>query len=225
MPYARRGRYRGRRRVQRRRRAPPSRGSIYGAAARQLYKDVAKLKNMINVEYKFHDYSSTNSLTTTPTINCINFVNEGDTDQTHDGAMFRMKSLAINGYLFLNAGTIPYKARVALVLDTNAAASTTAPTYAEIYDSTGLPTQAMRNLDNRSRFVIMKQWDIVMNPNGQEGFPIKYFRNLDHKVQIVGTATETNLRKNGLYLVMLSDTATADNVKFEVTTRIRYIDN
>lgn len=225
MPYNGKQRYRGRRRVQRRRRAPPSRSSIYGAAARQLYKDVAKLKSMINVEYKYHDYSSTNNLTNTPVINCINFVNEGDTGQTHDGDMFRVKSIQLGGFLIGRSTTDPIKVRVALVLDTDAAASTTAPTYNDIYDTTGNIVDRFRNLDNRSRFIILKQWDKVLNPQGQDGFALKYYKQLDLKTQIIGTATEANLRKNGLYLVMVSSNATSDLVELNINTRIRYIDN
>ena len=114
---------------------------------------------------------------------------------------------------------------IAVVLDTDAAASTVVPTYSEIYDSTGQQINALRNLENRSRFVILKQWDFILNPNGNEGKVVKYFRKLDLKVQIIGTATEANLKKNGLYLVMLSDNTTVDTVLFDVTTRIRYIDN
>lgn len=223
MPYKRNYR---RRNYRRRYRKPPTRGQIYGSAARQLYKDVNKLKNMINVEYKFHDYQSSNGLTTTPVINCINFVNEGDTDQTHDGSMFRIKSVAINGEAYLTSGTLaPVYYRIALVLDTDASASSTAPTYSDIYDSTGTQCNAMRNLDNRSRFVILKQWDHVLQPNGREANVIKFYRQLDLKTQIVGTASEANLRKNGLYLVMVSSTPTADAMMLELTSRIRYIDN
>lgn len=220
--------YRGRYRRRRRRyvRKQPTRGSVYGAAARQLYRDVSKLKSMINVEYKFHDYSSSNNLTSTPVINCINFVNEGDTDQTHDGAMFRIKSLQLNSSAALSAGTTdPISYRMAIVLDTDAAASTTAPTFADIYDSTGSAINAFRNLDNRSRFVMLRQWTITLQPGGKESNNIKYFKSLDLKSQIVGTATETNLRKNGLYLVMYSTNAAAGVMTLDVTTRIRYIDN
>lgn len=226
MPYARRQNYRRRRRVQRRRRAPPGRGAIYGAAARQLYKDVSKLKNMINVEFKYHDQSSTNDLTSTPVVQCINLVNEGDTDQTHDGAMFRMKSLQINGYCrAISEINNPTKVRMALVLDTDSAAATTAPTYNDIYDTTGSITNRLRNLDNRSRFIIMKQWEWMCVPGGTDGFKIDYYRTLDHKVQIVGSATEANLRKNGLYIVMVSQSATSGNIELDWASRIRYIDN
>lgn len=227
MPY-RRG-YKNYRRGRRRyygRKKPATRGSIYGAAARQLYRDVSKLKSMINVEYKFHDYSSINDLTSTPVINPINFVNEGDTDQTHDGAMFRIKSIQLNGTARLQtATTTPVFYRLALVLDTDAAASTSAPTYSDIYDSTGEAVSQLRNLDNRSRFVILKQWDRSLNPNGNETGMIRFYRQVDLKTQIVGTASEANMRKNGLYVVMVSSNAAAGEMGLNLTTRIRYIDN
>lgn len=225
MPYYRRQNYRGRRRVSRRKR--PSRYSVYKAAGSQLYKDVQKLKNMINVEYKFHDQSSLNNLTVTPVIQAINLVNEGDTDQTHDGAMFRMKSVQINGTVrnLAVSGSNPLKVRMALVLDCDSAAATTAPTYADIYDGTGSIENRLRNLDNRSRFIILKEWEWMTQADGTKGYKIDYYRPLDHKVQIVGTATETNLRKNGLYVVMVSQNDTANLIELDWTSRIRYIDN
>lgn len=229
MPYYSRSRYqsyRGRRRVSRRRRAPPSRMSIYRAAGSQLYKDVQKLKNMINVEYKYHDFSFTdNSVTTTPVTTTVNLVSEGDTDQTHDGAMFRMKSIQIEGSVQLGSASPPHIARMALVLDTDSSAVSAAPTYNDVYDATGTITNRLRNLDNRSRFIILKEWNWFMQPNGLEGKRFSWYRQLDHKVQIVGTASQANLKKNGLYLMYVSDSSAVSNVVLDVTSRIRYIDN
>lgn len=225
MPYGKRY-YRGKKKVYRGRRRANTRGKVYGAAAYQLYKDVQKLKNMINVEYKFHDYSSTNDLTSTPVINPINFVNEGDTDQTHDGSMFRIKSVQINATARLQTSTTtPVFYRLALVLDTDAASSTTAPTYSDIYDSSGEAVSQFRNLDNRSRFIILKQWDRQLNPQGKETDIIRFYRRVDLKTQIVGTASEANLRKNGLYLVMVSSSGAAGEMGLNIVSRIRYIDN
>jgi hypothetical protein len=181
---------------------------------------------MINVEYKYHDFQAAEKVDRTATVQVLNFINQGDTDQTHDGAMFRMKSIQLNGTLTLSSPTA-HKTRIALVLDTDSASNTVTPSYSDIYDSFGYEWNAMRNLDNRSRFIIMKQWDISLSPNSREQTNIKYFRKLDHKVQIIGTtASESNLRKNALYLVMLSDASNgANEVDFDYTTRIRYIDN
>lgn len=227
MPYyGRRTNYRRRRRVYRRRRAPRSRGTIYGAAARQLYKDVSKLKSMINVEYKYHDFSFTdNSVTTTPVTTTVNLVNEGDTDQTHDGAMFRMKSIQLEGSVQLGSASPPHIARMVLVLDTDSSAVSSAPTYNDVYDNTGTITNRLRNLDNRSRFIILKEWNWFLQPNGREGTRFSWYRQLDLKTQIVGSATQANLKKNGLYLMYVSDSSAANNIVLDVTSRIRYIDN
>ena len=59
----------------------------------------------------------------------------------------------------------------------------------------------------------------------QDGFSLKYYKKCDLKCQIIGAATEANLRKNGLYLVMVSSNASSDLVELNIQTRIRYIDN
>lgn len=231
MPYQRRYNNRYRNTSYRRPRKPyvkpPGRRQIYGSAISQLASDVNRLRQMVNVEYKYHDFNgSSGSVTSSPIINCVNLVNQGDTDSTHDGSMFRMKSLAMNGYVKLAAAaTNPIKCRVALVLDCDSAAATAAPSYDDIYDTTGSVTNRMRNLANRSRFVILKSFDFVLNPQGTEGVKLKYYKDIDLKCIIEGTASETNLRKNGLYLVWLSDTAITNLVEIDVNTRIRFIDN
>lgn len=227
MPYGGKRYYRGKKKVYRGRRRANTRGKVYGAAAYQLYKDVQKLKNMINVEFKYYDQSSLNNLTTTPVIQPINLVGEGDTDQTHDGSMFRMKSIQINGTVrnLAASGSNPLKVRMALVLDCDSATATAAPTYGEIYDGTGSIENRLRNLDNRSRFIILKEWEWMTQADGTKGYKIDYYRTLDHKVQIVGTATEANLKKNGLYVVMVSQNDTVGNIELDWTSRIRYIDN
>ena len=207
-------------------RKPPTRWDIYGGALKKLASDVNKVRGMINVEYKYHDFSFTdNSVTTSPVTATVNLVSEGDTDQTHDGAMFRMKSLQIEGSVQLGSASPPHIARMVLVLDTDSSAVSAAPTYNDVYDATGTITNRLRNLDNRSRFIILKEWNWFLQPNGTEGKRFSYYRELDHKVQIVGTASQTNLKKNGLYLMYVSDSSAANNIVLDVTSRIRYIDN
>lgn len=194
---------------------------------KSVVKDVAYLKGLINTEFKYHDYQQDQALTSTGHINCINFVNQGDSDTTHDGSSFRIKSVAINGFVKLTAFDVPVvKHRLALVLDTDAACNTATPVYSDIYKgSFGEAVNAHRNLENRSRFVILKQWDFTLNADNNASKVADMYMPVDLKCQIVGTtASEANLRKNGLYIVGVSDQATTKS-SWILTSRIRYVDN
>lgn len=228
MPYG--SSYRGKRRTYRRRRpAVRTRRGIYGAAATQLYKDVSKLKNLINVEFKFHDVNVVDQgMHTTGSVTYLNLVAGGDTDQTRDGNQFRMKSIQINGVIKLPDGdTVPDMVRVSLVLDTEPDGSTMDLT--KLYDTTGsVPYYlALRNLDERSRFVMLKDWKFGLNPNGRELIPFKFFRKLDIKTLFNSTtASVGNLKNNALCLVLTGAQASASTPStMTFHSRIRYVDN
>lgn len=201
------------------------RNKYVSSPVKSLVKDVAYLKGLINTEFKYHDYASNNDLSAT-VINAINFVNEGSSDQTHDGSTFRIKSIQLKGHVSLGGTAAnPIAYRLALVLDKDAACATTAPTYSDIFDSSGDSWNALRNLDNRSRFTILKIWDGSLSPNGTEMHRFNFYKKCNILSQIVGTASEANLRKNGLYVVMTSSTGTASLIYMNVVSRIRFVDN
>lgn len=229
MPYQNRRRrgYGGRRRNYTRKKK--TRGAIYGAAARQLYNDVSKLKNLINVEFKYHDVQFNQDAHTTGAIVPLNLVAQGDGPTNRDGAQFRMKSLEIKGVTNSDpASTTPCYSRMDLILDTDPNGST--PVLTDIYDTTGsVPYfRAVRNLDNRNRFVILKTWNYSYSPaSGRESYSIKFYKQLDIKTLFTGTtATIANLKNNHLFLVITGDTASGSNPpNIACQTRIRYVDN
>lgn len=227
MPYRRS--YRGRRRVSRRRKAPPSRMSIYRAAGSQLYKDVQKLKNLINVEFKYHDVQFAQDAHTTGAVIPLNLVPPGDGATARDGNQFRMKSVQIKGICKnKTASTSTVFARVDLILDTDPNGAT--PLLTDIYDTTGsVPYyRALRNLDSRNRFVHLKNWQFKLDPNGTESYNIDFYRKIDIKTLFTGTtATIANLKNHHLFLSISGNNASGSGNEaiVEAQTRIRYIDN
>lgn len=228
MPYARRP-YSKRRRVSRRRPAPRSRGSVYGAAASQLYKDVRTLKNLINVEFKYHDVQFAQDAHLTGAIIPLNLVPPGDGVTARDGNQFRMKSIQIKGNCKnKTASTSVVFARIDLILDTDPTGST--PLLTDIYDTTGsVPYyRALRNLDNRNRFVHIKNWQYKLDPNGTESYNIDFYKKIDIKTLFTGTtATIANLKNHHLFLAITGNNASGSGNEgvVEAVSRIRYIDN
>lgn len=194
-----------------------------------LVKDVAYLKGLINTEFKFFEtVNSATTLNTTAKIEALNFVNQGDGASTRDGDGFRIKSLALKGYARMDpASTTPAIIRVMIVIDRNECGST--PVIGDVLQmSSGqLAVYAQRNLDNRHRFVVLKDMVKTVNPNGEEIDLIDVYKQLDMKVLFnSATASWASLRENGLFLILASDRppATAEPLLY-LSRRIRYVDN
>lgn len=197
---------------------------------KSIVKDVAYLKGLINVEFKYHDVQFAQDAHTTGAIVPLNLVPQDDTGVGRDGNQFRMKSVQIRG-LSKNktASTTPIFTKIDLILDTEPCAGTT-PLFTDIYDTTGAVPyyRALRNLDNRHRFVFLKSWSFVHDPTGQEAKIIDFYKKLDVKVLFANsTATLANLKKHHLFLAISGNNASGSGNEgvVECQTRIRYLDN
>lgn len=215
-----------RRRYQRKK---PTRWQNYQTGLSQLASDVGKLKNLINVEFKYHDKSQGATVTDQDgDVYPLNYVDQGDGDQTRDGSMFRMKSLELKYLLSLDEDntTTPRVIRIMLILDTDPNGSQ--PSISDFLDQTTRPTLSPRNLNNRSRFVFLMDKYHTLSPGGNEVAFRKVFKQLDYKVQFDNaTASATALKKNGLYLCAISNAGSADLDKpfHSFDSRVRFIDN
>lgn len=208
------------------RRKPATRWQNYKTGLTQLYTDVNKLKNMVNVEYKNHDVvnNSFTNISTTGTITALNYIAQGDGSEGRDGNMFRMKSIELRYQLAMD--TLEEQqtggVRCMIFLDTDPNGS--GPTLATLLDQVSNPMISPRNLDNRSRYVILYDRIHQLNPNGVESLVRKYYKKVDYKVLFAGaTASNSTIKKNGLYILFVSDQTNVVQQTFNC--RIRYIDN
>lgn len=83
-------------------RKPKSRGTIYGAAAKQLYRDVRRLKDMVNVEYKEHTVLVNDGPINWDGVSNIpifNLVPSGINDNQRIGDSIKCQNLTIRGSL------------------------------------------------------------------------------------------------------------------------------
>lgn len=227
MPYYKK-QYRNNRRRRYQRKAPPGRMQVYGAAGKQLWNDVQKLKNLINVEFKYHDtQTSTSTVSTSGTIVPLNLVTQGDGSGSRDGDQFRMKSIELSGAVENNSAvtTVTF-VRIDVVLDTDPDGAAS-PTLSDIYDTTGsVPYYyALRNLENRSRYVILKTFKFNLSPSGNEGDNMHWYKELDLKTLFAaGTATVAGCKKNLMFLVISSDKI-SNYPTVNIKSRIRFVDN
>lgn len=209
----------------RRRRRGARRGAVYGAAAYQLYKDVNKLKNLINVEFKWVDTQLNSTISSSGTFLLLNGIAQGDAAQTRDGAQARLKSLESSANFTLNAAATNATIRCIIFIDLQTDATT--PALADVLDNSGLtdPTYASRNLDYRNRFLILKDYRFSLSSTGMQRKNWHNYRKLDLKTVYSGTgATIASIRSQPLYILYVSDSA-SNNPAITAHHRIRFIDN
>lgn len=185
----------------------------------KLAYDVGQLKGLINTEFKKEQLDPTAAnVTTTFSRHVLNGPAAGDDWDKRDGRSIRCKSVQISGKL--TRGNNDCVVRGLVVIDTQPDGAL--PTVNKILDAENVT--ALRNLNYRSRFVILKDFHWVLNNNTPDKY-VKFYKKLNMKTIFKGTgAGITDITTNSLYFVIGSDEASSPpSINF--TSRVRYIDN
>lgn len=198
-------------------RGPTTRGSII-TQLKSLQRAVKRLSP--EVKYKDFDTSATN-VPTTGTVVHISGIDQGDTMLTRTGNQIVINKINLSGFWQRNVTDFGGDAftRFAIVVDKEQV-NATAPTAANIFETPSNPTQALPLLSNLERFRILYMspvYDMWMmrldsdnlaasTPTQKTAFAYTWTGNL--RVLFSGTAQE--VQKNGVYVVWLSNVATAD---------------
>lgn len=193
----------------------------------ELKRDVNKLKGQLNVEYKHHEQKGLNvDLYDTAGIHPINTIAQGDSDITREGNAVRIKSLELHFKLEGGStGATRHANRVMLVLDTKPDGSTIS--LGEILDIGSIdPIVAPRNLNYRTRFVILKDWLCPINYYGTSVYQVDYYKKFNFKTYFDGSSGGlADVQSNVLYFIHFGDAVLSNANKITWSTRIRYIDN
>lgn len=214
----------------------------YYKGGRQLYRDVSLLKSMINTELKFKDQLagaiSIGNTSATATYVLINGLSRGSTASQRDGNSIKVSSVQMHLRCNLNvtgvsANTLENNTiRFCLVLDKSP--QTLAPTV-----SGGTPqsiflsdvTYSFRDLNNRSKFTILKEWRVNLTADGRDSATIKYYKKFKNLHTIYNASTNgdiTDINSNALWLIVYGSsglvTAPNDTV-LNYGIRMRYYDN
>ncbi len=219
----------------RRRKAAPRRGRktrgyfsvrknlTYGQVGRKVINDVARLKSLINTEFKSFDQEATVSQSTTPSVILLNGAVKGDTLSTRDGRVVRLKSLQYSFFFTMNTSATSSHVRLIFFIDKQP--SGVAPIVAQLLDTQSVVS--FRNLDNRKRFVILKDFVVTLSNVGATKNAYRdHYRDLDMRTiyNDANLGTIFDIESNALYLIMFSNEAT-NTPTVERATRVRFIDN
>jgi len=195
-------------------------------ATRGFYGNVGvKTDELKTIDLNFGYNPQANSGTN---INLINGVAQGTDYNARVGRKLVMKSLFIRFQkeFSTTAPTKPVNIRVIVVLDkqTNGVLFSNA-NLLQFVASAGQSLTSPINLDNRDRFVIIKDKTLSLNGTAQATCFFKAFKRLDHEVIYGGTgATVGNITSGSLNIVTITDYSPIDMI-VNFNTRVRFSDN
>jgi len=189
--------------------------------------DVAKLKGLINTEFKKKDTFSTLDIdNVTPRIRVINALAVGDDFDEREGREVRIKSIQVTLTLFLNPLSTQTFVRCIVVLDLqpNGIGLVIGDLLSDT--ATELGSTNFRNLDFRKRFVILKDEVVMLQASGQRTAHIEWYKqmNMHTTYNSLTTGGISDITTNALYIILYSGEAT-DGVVNTCRTRVRFIDN
>lgn len=203
--------------------------ALYGGAglAYQALKNSEYLKGLINTEFKAKDTYVSPSVTTSGSLTLLNGLAKGDTLSTRTGRSVLFKSLQISIQAVINGSATTSRCRAIVFIDKQVNATT--PTIAELLDtSTASALMAMRNLNWRKRFVILKDKSFVLDSDQHPEIIINKFLYKKMGMHTIyddsDAGTVADISSNALYIMLVSDEA-VNAPGITVQARVRYLDN
>nr|WPR18743.1 MAG: hypothetical protein [Chemarfal virus 96] len=192
--------------------------------ARAAWKATKYIRGLVNSEmyHKDAQYTLGNSQST---IWHLTTLAQGDGPSNRTGNSILLKRFTANGYMYVNpSATTNTRVMLALIQDKQQVEDAY-PSLSNIFASSVTPNTLL-NSSNLGRFSILwrKQYTLGGNATGgANAKQIKIYKRFQTHVRYNGTA-ETDIHKNGLYLVMItSEPTNFPTINFE--TRLSYHDN
>lgn len=199
------------------------RGAIYGAAAGQLWKDVKRLKDMINIEYKYIDTVDTGS---NPTYAggyaTFTMPAAGTGDSQRIGDSVKLQRLMMRGEIrYATAGTDGQTVRLIIVNDKQNKISAVSDLLDSNYLSTVNAVNAPKNYDKRFQTKILYDRSFLVNSqNIERRFVINLPLNFHAQFDAAGSTIDSGSLK---YFLVSDQMTNPPTVNF--VGRITYTDN
>ncbi len=212
-----------RRSYSRKRYSKPS-GSAMATASKALALALM-LKKLINVEFKENETYFSATVPSTPRIDLLTQIAQGDTKENRQGNSVRAKSLSLKMRMSKNAAATATIVRVLIVQDK--VSNGVVPITADLFDTSSAPAyMAPYNSDNAgNRFKFLRDKTYILSDGGGELRLQRLFNKLNHHVKWNGTTgVQAQCQTGHLYLITISSEST--NVpNIEADVMLRYVDN
>lgn len=209
------------------RRGQRKKNIFYRRLSNKGYHMAKKALSLLNVEYKNLDVSiSETPASDNESVIHLTEVAQGDSNSTRDGKSLKVVKLAIRGSIRIATGSTATRVRIVVLrkIDNNL----TAPTWAD-YITSNVMT-APRNLNNTHNLKPLYDKVFTLDNNMWREHMFYIYKKLNMRVlfeQGNAGGDETDLEKNGLYFMAISDEIDASGNEPTITavSRIRFIDN
>lgn len=219
--------YRRRRRATRRPRR--SRWQIYGAAGRQLVRDVAALKNVVNAEsHYFDDTATATAVDWSGTTVDLCTPSQGDTDTQRSGDSIKLENLRIKGSVNFNTGASVASQTVTLIVVFYPQVPLVGSAVSDYLEETGTALAPFSPKDHDNRFncrTLIRRTYSVSADKDIVNFTIRWkFRKNEH-TQFDNAGTTILRGKLKMYLISNSNSAGANHPYVNYYARTHFWDN
>lgn len=190
----------------------------------KLVKDVKYLKSRVHSEFKYLDTVVTNTPTTTAVLALLNGMSKGDGVANREGRQIRVKSILSNTLLTINTSATASNIRIVYFIDKQANAA--APVFGDVFTSSSNYITSARNLNNRKRFVILKDHVYTLDPDNHNAIRMSFYKKLD--MSTIYDASDagdiTDIKTNALYMMYICNEATFTPT-INSYNRVRFLDS
>ena len=188
--------------------------------AAKAAKGVWYLKGLVNSEMLHNQQTGSTTVPNTGVLTLLNGMAQNDTSSGRTGNSILMRNVFLRLVLkqHVNATSTVY--RVMLVLDKQQV-SDTLPTITNILE-TFSPIAPLATA-SVGRFKVMKNWFFTTDDTKSQTRILELYKQFRFHTKYNGTAN-TDIQKNGLYLVVLTDQA-VNTPTLDFTWKVGYHDN
>lgn len=203
----------------------------YRRKPNNIKRDVALMKRRLYTigkpEFKFRDgHVPDQSVADQGLFYALNAMPKGDQADQREGRQIRLKSVQIRCDVQMNSSEAHTQFRLLVLVDKQPNGAF--PNYLDLWNIYGsvIPVVAMKNLDFRHRFTILRDVTIQLDQNSIREKMIKIYKKLNIVTTYNGdnNGTVGDIETNSLLVYVTSDNL-LNQPTFNLSTRIRYIDN
>lgn len=172
--------------------------------ARKAAQGVYYLKGLVNSEMLHNQQIGSTTVSSTGLVTLLNGMSQGDTSSARTGNSVLMRNVHLRLVLTQAPAAISTIYRVMLILDKQQVGDTS-PTISDILESAS-PLSPLATAST-GRFKVMKNWFFTTDDDKAQTKIITHYKDFRFHTRYNGIAN-TDIQKNGLYLVLISDQAT-----------------
>lgn len=198
-------------------RKPRTRYQNYAGAAKQLYRDVRKLKQLVNVEINEVSLQTTQTPGFAGYLLELNQIAQGDTDSTRNGDSVKLQKLHFRCHI---TNTRLALARLVIIWDQDQKVAVPGDVYDQIGNA--YAPMSMKDFDLRFQSKILYDRVIKVDPYNQSVYIDKTININKHTNFENGTTT---VNTGSLKMLLIGDASVTLLTSFRWNSRLTFTDN